>query len=208
MILFNVDWREEMLIFPEVKRAVSVLAQVTRWGYLIVFVLLPPLAALMGPWADFSVFLSRAEPFCEALLLFFLYLTVLWCHQVLLAGRGAFVTRWVLLLLSFFAVLHPVCTGYTVLTGKGLLVNQFLLPAVLNVALASCVVLNGGRMAAAPLRLRLRIWLFAAALLGRYVFGMTPLILPFDLLLVWSAWKPLRLLSGYAPLIVSLPPKA
>lgn len=207
MTIFDLEWRDEYLIFPAVKRVVSVLAKVTWWGYLIIFLLFPPLSALIGQWANLGDYISHSETFFDALLLAFLYLTALWCHQVLLAGSGNVITRWLLFLLTFFAFLHPVCAGYTVLTGKCLLVNQGLLPAVLNTVLALCVVFNWVRMAAAPMELRVRLVLFAGALLGRYLFGLTPLILFFDILLVWAAWKPLQLLAHYAPLIVSLPPK-
>lgn len=207
MMLFDLEWRDEYLIFPAVKRAVSLLARVTLWGYLIVFVLLPPLSVLVYQWADLHAIVELSGRFFDALLLSLLYLTALWCHQVLLACRGIAATRWLLLLMCFFAFLHAVCAGYTALTNKCLLVNQFFLPAALNTVLAICVALNWFRMAAAPLGLRVRLLLFAGALLGRYMFGMTPFILLFDVLLVWAAWKPLRLLTRYAPLIVSLPPK-
>lgn len=207
MTPFDLEWRDEYLIFPAVKRAVSRLANVTRWSYLVVFVLLPTLDVLIGHRADFSVVFYCSESFFDALLLFCLYLLALWCHQVLLAGRGHGATRWLLFLLTFFAFLNTVCEGYTALADKSLLANQFLLPAVLNAVLTACAMLNWFRMAAAPTRLRLRIMILAGALSGRYIFGLTPLILLFDILLVWAAWKPLRLLAHYAPLIVSLPPK-
>lgn len=209
MLLFNVDWKAEMLIYPAVKRAVSVLAQVTLWGYVAVFLLAPPLSLILlsfAPSCDCLPFFGALEHFVDALLLLCLYLLALWCHQVLLACRGNGVTRWMLLLLAAIAGLHTVCEGGTALTGRYLLANQDFLPAALNTALVACVSLCWGRMASASLRLRVRLLLFAGALLGRYIFGLSPFVPLFDVLLVWAAWRPLRLLAHYAPLIVSLPP--
>lgn len=223
MILFNVDWREEMLIFPAVKRAVSRLAKVTAWGFVTAAALwLLGLALLVGELGLLSsagnsdealVWVSRCEmtkflcivgtEFLQSLLLPCLYLLALWCHQVLLAGRGTVVTRFLLLCSLFFAFLHPVCAGWLLLSGKPLLANQMLLPAVLYTMLPCVYAVNWFRMAALPLRYRLLLLCFLLALVGNY-------ILPgsfFVLLLPCFSFVPLRLLARYAPLIVSLPPK-
>lgn len=223
MTLFDLEWRDEYLIFPAVKRAVSRLAQLTAWGFVAAAALwllglaLLVVAAMLFSAAELPeempVWVSVMEPtilicgaggeFLLALLLPCLYLLALWCHQVLVAGRGTVVTRWLLLVLLFFAFLHPVCEGWLLLSGKPLLVNQFLLPAVLDTVLLCVVAVNWFRVAALPLRYRFLLLFFLLSLEGSY-------ILPgsfFVLLLSCFSFVPLRLLARYAPLIVSLPPK-
>lgn len=215
MTLFDFEWREEYLIFPAVKRAVAVLAQVALWGVVAVAVLwlcglayVLLLSALFVPEsADTGVMLfallSWLPQWLLALLVPWLYVLALWCHHVLLAGRGLSASRWLLLMLLFFAFLHPVCCTYAFFAGKPLLVNQFLLPAVLNTALPAAFVLNWFHMAAAPMHLRLLLLLFLLTLLGQYILGGSLLLL----LLPVFGWLPLRALARLAPLIVSLPPK-
>lgn len=223
MTLFDLEWRDEILIFPAVKHAVSMLARVTAWGFVAVaalwllgLVLLVVAAMLFDaaePPAELPAWASVVESaillcgvgreFLLALLMPCLYLLALWCHQVLLAGRGAVATRWLLLGLLFFALLHPVCEGWLLVSGKPLLVNQFLLPAVLCTALPCVFAVNWFRMAALPLRYRLLLMFFLVSLLGNYIRSGSV----FVLLLPCFSYVPLRLLVHYAPLIVSLPPK-
>lgn len=222
MNLSEFEWRDEILIFPAVKRAVSVLAKVTAWGFvaaaalwllglalLVVAVML--LSAVESPaevpaWAsvvESAILICGAgREFLLALLMPCLYLLALWCHQVLLAGRGAAVTRWLLLCLLFFAFLHPVCEGWLLLSGKPLLVNQMLLPAVLCTVLPCVFAVNWFRMAALPLRYRLLLISFLLVLLGSYILAGSLCVL----LLPCFSFVPLRRLAAYAPLIVSLPP--
>lgn len=222
MTLFDLEWRDEYLIFPAVKRAVSVLAKVTAWGFVAAAALwLLGLALLVGKTVLFASAgtsdavideLSRWElafflcgggrEFLLALLMPCLYLLALWCHQVLLAGRGTAVTRWLLLCLLFFAFLHPVCTGWLLLSYKPLLANQMLLAPVLYTVLPCVFAVNWFRMAALPLRYRLLLIFFLLALLGSYILAGSFLAL----LLPCFSFVPLRRLAAYAPLIVSLPP--
>lgn len=224
MTLFDLEWRDEYLIFPALKHVVSRLAQLTAWGFvaaaalwLLGLVALLAVAAMLCSAAELPeempVWVSVTESallicgagreFLLALLLPCLYLLALWCHQVLLAGRGTVVTRFLLLCSLFFAFLHPVCAGWLLLSGKPLLANQMLLPAVLYTMLPCVYAVNWFRMAALPLRYRLLLLCFLLALVGNY-------ILPgsfFVLLLPVFSFVPLQLLARYAPLIVSLPPK-
>lgn len=223
MTPFDLEWRDEYLIFPAVKRAVSRLARLTAWGLvaaaalwllglalLVVAAILCSAAELpdeMPVWVSVTesaiLICGVGHEFLLSLLPPCLYLLALWCHQVLLAGRGAMVTRWLLLCLLFFAFLHSVCTGWLLLSGKLLLANQFLLPAVLYTALPCVVAVNWFRMASLPLRYRLLLLCFLFALVGSYIFPGSF----FVLLLPCFSFVPLRLLAHYAPLIVSLPPK-
>lgn len=222
MTLFDIEWRDECLIFPAVKRAVSVLAKGTAWGFVVAAALwLLGLALLVGKmmlfasagtsdavidevslWESAFFLCGAGREFLLALLMPCLYLLALWCHQVLLAGRGTAVTRWLLLCLLFFAFLHAVCMGWLLVSGKPLLVNQMLLPAVLYTVLPCVFAVNWFRMAALPLRYRLLLIFFLLVLLGNYILmgSLCVLLLPcFSFVL-------LRRLAAYAPLIVSLPP--
>lgn len=217
------EWRDEILIYPAVKRAVAMLARVTAWGFVVSAVLwLLGLGLLVGKtvlFADAGVSDNAIDAVsgfemafylcgvgCEslqALLVPCLYLLALWCHQVLLAGRGTLVTRWLLLFLLFFAFLHPVCVGWVWLFCKPLLVNQMLLPAVLYTVLPCAFAVNWFRMVSLPLRYRLLLLFFLLSLVGNYILTGSF----FVLLLPCFSFVPLRLLARYAPLIVSLPPK-
>lgn len=223
MTPIDVECRDEILIFPAVKRAVSVLAKVTAWGFVAAAALwLSGLALLLGSWLLLSVteppvkaivwvtYMGVSTLVCEvgseflsALLLPCLYLLALWCHQVLLAGRGTVVTRWLLLILLFFSFLHPVCRGYLLLRGHPLMEEQFLLADLLYTILPCIVAVNWFRMTALPLRYRLLLVFFLLALAGNGICEGSFIVL---LLPCFSFW-PLRLLARYAPLIVSLPPK-
>lgn len=217
------EWRDEILIYPAVKRAVAMLARVTAWGFLSAAALwLLGFALLLGAmilipeasapeeatiWVTYyeivNFICGAGREFLLALLLPCLYLLALWCHQVLLAGRGITVTRWLLLCMLFFAFLHPVCMGWEALCGKPLLVNQFILPAVLYTVMPCVFAANWFRMAALPLRYRLLLLFFLLSLVGNYILMGSF----FVLLLPCFSFVPLRLLATYAPLIVSLPPK-
>lgn len=208
-------WQDEMLIYPMVKRAVSVMARLTAWGYVLLALLW--LGGLAVALASSLLWLPGQEPgavvFCivlskvlrhvlAAMLLAGLYLLSMWCHNVLLAGRGLVVTRWLLLFLLPFALLYPVCVLYTALSGKLILANQFLLPAVLYPASVVFFVVNWPCMVAASLRLRVALILFGLCLVGQYVLGGSFL----QLCLPCFSFVPLCRLARLAPLVVSLPP--
>lgn len=200
-------WRDEYLIYPAVKSAVAALARVTAYLYVAAALFwLAGLALLC--WApacgaDAFIAVAGLAELAVALAVPGLYLLALWCHQVLLAGRGMAATRWILLFLLFFAFLYPVCEVYRLLTGEPLLVNQFLLPAVLDSVLFCVCGFNWFRMAALPLRARVLLLLFFLSLLGQYILQGSFLIL----LLPCFSWRFLGLLARYAPKIVSLPPR-
>lgn len=202
----------EWLIFPAVKHAVAGLARAAAWGYVLVAVLwlmgLVPVLVwngeIMPVAASAFLVLSMAlRAVLTALLLLALYGLALWCHHVLLAGRGLAATRWVLLILLVFAVLHPVCVSYTCLSGKLLFANQALVSVVLYTGLAAAVSLNWFCMAALPLHLRLALLLFVWLLVVQTALSVPVL----QLLLPCAGFLPLRGLAHLAPLVVSLPPR-
>lgn len=200
-------WRDEYLIYPAVKSAVAALARVTAYLYVAAALFwlagLALLCCAPACGADAFIAVAGLGELAVALAVPCLYLLALWCHQVLLAGRGMAATRWLLLFLLFFAVLYPVCEVYQLLTGEPLLVNQFLLPAVLDTVLFCVCGFNWFRMAALPLRDRVLLLLFFLTLLGQYILQGSFLIL----LLPCFSWRSLGLLARYAPKIVSLPPR-
>lgn len=207
MTVFEFEWRDEYLIYPAMRGAVSVLARVTA-GLFIVAALfwvagLALLCLAPACGADAFIVVAGLNEFSVALAVPCLYLLSLWCHQVLLAGRGMAVTRWVLLFLLFFAFLYPVCSGYELLTGEVLLVNQFLLPPVLYTVLLGVFLFNRFRMVALPQHYRLLLLFFFITLIGQYIMQGSFLIL----LLFCFALPPLLLLARSAPQIVSLPPR-
>lgn len=207
MTLNDIEWRDEYLIYPAVKRAVALMARMTAYLYVAAALLwvsgLGLLCTVPADGAAAFVATACLAEFLAALAVPCLYLLALWCHHVLLAERGVTVTRWLLLFALFFACLHPVCVGYEMLAGASLLVNQFLLPPVLYTVLPCIFLCNWFRMAALPLRFRLLLLLFFLCLLGQYILQGSFLML----LLPCFAWVPLRLLAHYAPRIVSLPPR-
>lgn len=207
MVLFEYEWRDEYLIYPAVKGAVSVMARVTSCLYIAAALFwlagLGVLCCVPFPGASVFPVLVGLNELSVACAVPCLYLLVLWCHQVLLAGRGMTATRWLLFFLLFFAFLYPVCEGYQLLTGKLLLVNQFLLPPALYTVLLCVFLFNWFRMSALPLCYRVLLLFFFLCLLGQYILQGSFLIL----LLPCFSWFPLGLLARYAPQIVGLPPR-
>lgn len=209
MTLNELGWRDEYLIYPAVKSAVAVLARLTAYLYVAAALFwgagLALLCCARTGSEDAFIMVSGVSELAAALAVPCLYLLALWCHHVLLAGRGMTASRWLLFFLLFFAFLHSVCVGYELLTGGALLlVNQFLLPPVLYTVLTCAFVFNWLRMSALPLRYRLLLLCFFLTLLGQYILQGSFL----TLLLPCFAWEPLRLLARYAPQIASLPPAA
>lgn len=202
-------WRDEWLILPVVRGWVGRMAAACAWlaaGYAV-----SAAAEIAAGVAGFSVsvlfgLLTQAA----GQLFFLLYLPLaLWCHIVLLAGRGLLLTRGMLLFCLLMAFVHLACLLFTLCTGETLLVQQGLLPLLLTVLLQLGGIFNWGRMAAAPLLLKLRGMAAPLLWLCAYVTD-APETLPaavfFKALLCLCVFVPLRRLAYYAPLIVSLPP--
>lgn len=204
-------WRDEWLILPVVRGWVSRMAAACAWlaagcavsaAAEIVFGLLNvPMAALP------CGLLSQAAAF-----LFFLLLEplVLWCHIVLLAGRGTVFTRGLLVFTLLFTAVYAVCALFTLCTGEALLAQQGLLPLLLPMLLQVCVVINWERMTAAPQALKVQAAGTPLLWLGAYITDVPETLLAavlFKALLCYCVFVPLRSLAHYAPLIVSLPPR-
>ncbi len=196
-------------LFPAVKRAVSLLAVVTRYALvacavmaLAELVLLPLHLVLPGIVCGLvSAFLAKLQ---VALLL----VVAVWCHVVLLAGQGVALTRWLVWLGGLLAPLVPISWGYSLLTGELLLYRQGELPMILGVFLLVAAVLNIPRMAAAPGLLQVRVVAVPVLMLAAVCLDVPGLLLPcaaVKVLLASVASFPLRELARVAPLVISLP---
>lgn len=217
--MFFFEWKEEMLLYPLVKQVISRMATLGVW--VSILLALAAASALLGAvwslWSDDLIAYllvvggSMVAGLSAEIVLALWILLGLWCHHVLLAGRGLALTRWGMLLLPFFACLNPVCELYLLFTGEPLLVNQAVLMPVL-VSLA-CVVIwvNWPATEAASHRLRFCLAVQPALLAVGYLTGgeLSPLLLvsflSYGAAGVLSACL-LRQMARVAPLIVSLPP--
>lgn len=200
----------ELLIYPVVRALVAKLAAlgsgmalacaVTAAGELI----LAPLGYLGA-----ALFAGSLSELFMSLLLAVLMWPALWCHMVLLSGRGMEFTRYLLLVAAVLSLLMPVCSGYLMLTGEPLLLRQADLPLICTLLLALCVYLNLPRgVAAGWLRLSL-LSVFAAASLLYALSNVQAFVWINDLLKILACgviWHPLRELSRYAKRVVALPP--
>lgn len=203
-------WRDEWLILPVVRGWVSRMAAACAWA--VAAYAATAAAEIATGVGGFSVsvlfgLLTQAA----GQLFFLLYLPLaLWCHIVLLAGRGLPLTRSILLFCLLMAFVHLGCLLFTLCTGETLLAQQGLLPLLLALLLQLGGILNWGRLAAAPLLLKLRGMAVPLLWLCAYVTD-APETLPaavfFKALLCLCVFVPLRHLAYYAPLIVSLPPQ-
>jgi hypothetical protein len=201
----------EYHLLPPVKRAVAVLATTMRYSLatcaalaLAEMVLLPlhlPMAAILsGLISSFLLPLSIAM----------LAVLAAWCHAVLLAGQGILLSRWLTRVGAGLAPLVPICWGYSYLTGRLLLYRQAELPLILGSLLLGTALFNIPKMAAAPWQLQVRVVALPLLLLAAYCFDV-PGGLVFcsvaKVLAAWVAATPLRLLSSFAPRIISMPEK-
>lgn len=203
-------WRDEWLILPVVRRWVGRMAAACAWAVAAyAATAAAEIATGVGGFSVSMLFGLLTQAAGQLFLLLYLPLA-LWCHIVLLAGRGLLLTRGLLLFCLVMAFVHLVCLLFTLCTGETLLAQQGLLPLLLAVLLQLGGILNWGRMTAAPLLLKLRGMAAPLLWLCAYVTDV-PETLPaavfFKALLCLCMFVPLRHLAYYAPLIVSLPPQ-
>ena len=199
----------EVLIFPAVR---SVVAKASRWAAALALgcaaaaladLALAPLGALeyallFGGLSE--LFMSMLQP---------LTLWVgLWCHMVLLAGRGMELTRYGLLVAAVLSLLMPVCTTYSLVEGQPLLLRQADLPLICDFIFLVCVLLNVNRGVAVGWRMLTLLVLFAVAMLLYALTNVAPLVWFCNvckLIGCAAIWWPLRALSRYALRVVSVP---
>lgn len=201
---------EEWLIFPVVRRLVSRLAKISgavliSTGMGIVGVLLFCLG--LNGLGSCLVVCSNIN---FMLYLCLLALLLLWSHEVLLAGRGLALTRFVLCFSLFLCLLMLVCGLYSIFSIQPLLVRQGEIPFLLWGLLFFSILLNLGNMAAAPFRWKLLLGLHMLLVLLVLLFLSPLLVVPCEIckILAIATGVPLMLrLKRMAPQIVSLPEK-
>ncbi|MBQ1960673.1 MAG: hypothetical protein II349_04035 [Akkermansia sp.] len=106
----------EVLIYPAVRALVAKLA-----GFAAGVALACALAAagelILAPLGcvGAALFVGSLSELLMSLFLMVVVWLALWCHMVLLAGRGMEFTRYLLLVGAVLALLMPVCTAYQIL---------------------------------------------------------------------------------------------
>jgi hypothetical protein len=181
---------------------ISVAIPVCQVLSLLMVLLLPPACESMA----FACYCTADALFY--LLLALLVLLALWCHNVLLAGRGFAFTRFLLLFGIFLALTMLVSMTYSFFTGTLLLARQYEIPFILWVLLSCSLLLNLGNMAALPAKGR---WLIGGYMLLLLLILLTkdtpllPLCILFEILWSIAGYKLLRRLAAAAPHIISMP---
>lgn len=200
----------EVLIYPAVRALVAKLA-----GFAAGVALACALAAagelILAPLGcvGSALFVGSLSELLMSLFLMVVVWLALWCHMVLLAGRGMEFTRYLLLVGAVLALLMPVCTAYQILVGEFLLLRQDDLPVIVTLLLALSVYLNLPRGVAAGWGKLSAISVFAAAALLYALTNVQALVWVNDVLKIVACgtmWYPLRGLSRYALRVVALPP--
>lgn len=207
---------DQWLIFPIVRNIIARMARLAAdtavavpglMAIAMLLMLLLPDSAAMLPGTCYL-----AAELCFYLHMALLFITVLWCHEVLLAERGSALTRYLLILGSLFGVIQLVCQLYTLLTSELLLPRQGELSLILWVLLFSSIVINIGNMAAAPAKWKAGIFatlfLLLIIVITTDCYGAIMLLnfLAKILYAIPGCWL-LRKLSRVAPHIISLPEK-
>lgn len=200
----------EVLIYPALRALVSKLSALSASLALVCAVtaagelVLAPMGEL-----EAALFSGSLSELCMSLLLAVVLWIALWCHLVLLAGRGMEWTRYMLLVAATLGLLMPVCVVYMALMGEPLLLRQAELPLICSFLLAFCVYLNWPRGVAAGRTVLILLSVFVTA---AFLYALTN-----EPILVWvsnllkivacaAIYYPLRALQRYAPRVVALPP--
>ncbi len=143
---------DTLLIYPAIKRTAAWVA-----GLAALLIMTSAGTALLELTLGFAGFISPAllagatSHLCLQLHLVCLGLLAPWCLQVLVAGRGGDVTRWLAWFCAILALLILTCTVYSTLTFERLMIRQDSLPPLLLILLTCITAVNLPRMAAASL---------------------------------------------------------
>lgn len=200
----------EVLIYPVVRAWVSKLAALAA-SLALVCALAAGSELILAPMGmiEAALFLGSLSELFASLFFAVLLWLAMWCHLVLLAGRGMEWTRYVLLVAAMLGMCMPVCTVYRMLTGEVLLLRQAELPLICTLLLAFCLYLNLPRGVAAGRTVLMLVSVFAAAAL-LYALTNEPLLVwasdLFKIVACGTIYYPLRALRRYALRVVSLPP--
>ncbi len=200
----------EYFIFLPVKRFIAGAAK-TAW-YLLPFILLFAVAEiiliLFFGIVDAGIVFGKASDLLLNIFLALLSVLTCWCHHVLLARRGAGATRFLCAFAIVMACLMLICDTYTLFTDEILLAKQRQTPLIISTILLAATLINIPNMAAAPLKQRIFVPLFAFCVFAACLTTVAPPIcLIFKVILLSIGIPLLRKLQQIAPLIISMPPK-
>ncbi len=202
---------ESPFIYPAVKRAVAGLAGLAAavaaacaglslLANALLWLGLPQYAM---PCGSMSQLMAR-------LLVVGISLLAPWCHNVLLAGRGGDITRWLAGFGVYLGLLVLICSLYTAFSFELLLPRQDDVVLMLLTLLLAVAVFNLPRMAAASVWRRASIVLAPPLLIAVELTDIPPLLLPnaaFKLLAAALLLPQLRQLRAFAPRIIGMPGK-
>lgn len=201
---------DELLIYPVVRSFVAKLAGLAAGVAASVAVCaLGELLLAPGGYLGVALFMGALAELLMGMLLAIVPWVALWCHLVLLAGRGIESTRYVLLVGAVLSLLMPPCTLYLLVVGEPLLPQQADLPLICNSILVLCVLLNLHQGVAAG---RFILGMISVFVIVAFLYGLTntpDMVLFNDLCKIISCgavWYPLRALSHYAKRVVAMPP--
>lgn len=203
---------EDFPILPGVKTTIGRLAGLARTGLILCALLsVAEIMFLTHDYTAIGVICGLLSSLLLNLELPILSVLILWCHEVMLPGRGYAFSRFLGGPVIIFSVSCPACTLYTVFTGTPLLINQALFPFIVCLMLEMIYLINLPNMGAATRFLKLRLGLLPFLLV--LIFSLDqPSGLLFavigKLLLLLLLARPLRQLANIAPRVISMPEKA
>ncbi len=199
----------ELLIYPMVRECVARIAAVSA-GVAMCCAVSATGELVLAPFSvPAALFVGSVSEVLMSILLTMLAWVAWWCHVVLLAGRGMELTRYAMLPVAVLSSLLPVCTFYAHMTGVYLLLHQADLPCICTALLLLCIILNLPRAKAAGVGMLVLIVLFGVSSLLYALTNVAALVWLSDIcksIACVAIYVPLRKLSRYARLVVSLPP--
>lgn len=216
-----VDWDEwkKMLIYPQVKMAVSLMARVAIIALWAGFI--SGLLVLLGICGLAAFYQVIPENINAVLVLFFrcshlftlllctcLGLLLPWCHTVLLYQQGWDITRALSWLPATLAVFVLIAEPLFLMTGIRLFDNQSVAPIIIMLLMEFIIIMNLTNMRALHWARRTSLVLLPPLLIICLVLSMygDPIISTIlRLIILLIALQPLRLLQKNAPRIVGLP---
>ncbi len=203
------EWRDDLFIYPAVKRAVAWLSGLAATFALAAAALsLLALACFCLGATQAGAYAAGMSQFISRLVVVVVSLLTPWCHNVLLAGRGGDITRWLAGFGVYLGLLVLVCSAYTAFSFELLLPRQDDVALMLLTLLLAITLFNLPRMAAASPWLRAGIVLTPLLLLLVELTDLPLLLLPNALLKLLAAallFPLLRRLRAFAPRIIGMP---
>ncbi|MBQ8480665.1 MAG: hypothetical protein IJ503_09825 [Akkermansia sp.] len=201
----NEDW----YIYPLVKQIVSKLS--TLCANLIIACAVSAVAELLlyivGA-VEAGIFCGLISGFLFTLELCICTLLAFWCHHVLLAGRGASITRWLCLAACIMCGIMLTCEVYSILFHEPLLIRQQESPFIIWAMLIFAFLINFNNMAALALTKRYQLLLFLLLILFIPLTAIPELLLinmAVKVLMIFVGGSAFRKLSNLAPQIVAMP---